>query len=499
MHRRALITLCLASLIGTWGTWAQANGRFPRAMRLVQSPSDPDRLAVYGTYGLLVSNDAGRHWHHVCEAATGPFNGEAVMLESLSNGQLLLGTDADLKRSEEQSCNWTTVLTPTGVDLIRDVTRSSASNELYAVVNNFESDAGMHITVLRSDDEAESFIPYAEPPSAAIDRAFTLDVAPSDPDRLYISGVTPDGAGVVVRMTDQGQTTEAFELPLTSASAAPYIAAAHPSDPDTLFVRTDETILIDNSVTANDRLLVSRDGGETWTTLIQRHAKLLGFALSPDGNTILAGYGDPVLFSFTVEPADVGIYRFDLSALQSMGDADGSIGLTPGVPFQKIDDRSTTCLRWTSETLYTCFTQQQVGFEVGVAPSDDGATAASLALTPLLDLSEVRPLQCAEDSNAAQCLDDIIYGWPVACLKLDAPCDLEEDAPDAGPVASTAEKSGCNCRMATQRAASAGSEWALVAAIWGLFGCIVGRRIALGPTTGRGRFSVSRGRRVIGR
>jgi hypothetical protein len=449
-------------------------------MRLVETPEDATQLAVYGTYGLLVTRDSGQHWHHVCESATGPFNGEAAMLEGLSDGRFLLGTDADLKRSEDQACNWSPVLTPGPSSLLDDVTRSQADGDLFVMLNNLDPDTGLHVTLERSNDDADTFLPFAALPPEMIERAFTLDVAPSDPDLIYVSGVDPNGVGVVVRLTDQGQTAEAFALPLASAAAAPYIAAVHPSDPNTLFVRTDELTLIDNTTTANDRLLMSRDGGETWIQIIERHAKLLGFALSPDGQTLLAGYGDPVLFTFAVDTHDVGIYRFDLDALGGNADA--------AAPFDKISDESTTCLRWTADNLFACFTQQQAGFEIGVAPSAMGTTGASLELTALLNLSEVRPLGCAADSSTAQCLDDIIYGWPVACTKLGAPCEYH--ATDAGsavapPPPADDEKNGCNCSLVGQPSAGAGSKWVFVTAIWGLLGGFIIRRIALAGTAPR--------------
>jgi photosystem II stability/assembly factor-like uncharacterized protein len=484
---RTLYTLCLLALCTTWAGLAQANGRFPRALRLVEAPGNSELLAVYGTYGLLVTRDAGQHWHHVCEAATGPFNGEAAMLEGLADGQLLLGTDADLKRSEDQACGWQAVLTPGASGLLDDVSRSLASNELFAALNNLDPDTGLFVTLRRSDDEGQTWLPFAELPQTVIERAFTLDVAASDADRIYVSGVNADGAGVIVRLIGQGQTAEAFELPLGSAAAAPYIAAVHPTDPDTLFVRTDELALIDNVTTANDRLLVSRDGGETWTQLIQRHAKLLGFALSPDGNTVLAGYGDPVLFSFSVDPSEVGIYRFDLDSLVDGSDA--------GAPLDKIHDESTTCLRWTEDTLYGCFLQSDVGFEVGVAAgngSSGASTATELTWTPLLDLTQVRPLECAADSIAAQCLDDIIYGWPAACGKLGAPCELDQPEPDAGPAASPAPDSeGCACRVAALR----GRSWPGLAWL-GVLLALCGWRRSCGTTYPRvslGRTPATRG------
>lgn len=63
---------------------------------MLEDPSEPSRLAVYGTYGLLLTNDAGKTWSHVCETATGPFAGEAPLLELLAGGRLLLSTETGL-------------------------------------------------------------------------------------------------------------------------------------------------------------------------------------------------------------------------------------------------------------------------------------------------------------------------------------------------------------------------------------------------------------------
>src|SRR6266496_6620882 len=73
---------------------ALANGRFPRAQRLVESATDPALLALYGTYGLIVSSDVGRSWSHVCEAATGTYTGEDPLLEILPNGKIIARTES---------------------------------------------------------------------------------------------------------------------------------------------------------------------------------------------------------------------------------------------------------------------------------------------------------------------------------------------------------------------------------------------------------------------
>ena len=69
---------------------------------------------------------------------------------------------------------------------------------------------------------------------------------------------------------------------------------------------------------ANDALLYSSDGGATWKELLRQNAKLLGFALSPDGTAILAGYGDPVESGYYVDSTVTGAYLAGRSALMQV-------------------------------------------------------------------------------------------------------------------------------------------------------------------------------------
>src|SRR5882672_5915377 len=66
---------CVLAAACAVASTAVANGRFPRAQRLVQSSETSDVLALYGTYGLIVTHDGGMTWRHVCEAATGTYAG----------------------------------------------------------------------------------------------------------------------------------------------------------------------------------------------------------------------------------------------------------------------------------------------------------------------------------------------------------------------------------------------------------------------------------------
>src|SRR5258708_32962798 len=106
--RNRFTTLALLGTLLVTPT-AFANGRFPRAQRLIESATDANLLALYGTYGLIVSRDAGRSWKHICEAATGTYSGDDALLEILPDGKIVARAEMALIRSGDSWCNWTTI------------------------------------------------------------------------------------------------------------------------------------------------------------------------------------------------------------------------------------------------------------------------------------------------------------------------------------------------------------------------------------------------------
>src|SRR6185295_2051513 len=142
---------------------------------------------------------------------------------------------------------------------------------------------------------------------------------PTNAKHIYATGLkdtseNPD-TGLFLTSIDEGMTWTSYPIPGTFTFANPFIAAIHPTDGNKIFVRTDSWKDRDNIETADDKLLYSADGGKTWKELLHPGgpddaspgAKLLGFALSPDGATALAGYGDPVDSSRLVEPSWFGV------------------------------------------------------------------------------------------------------------------------------------------------------------------------------------------------
>jgi hypothetical protein len=269
-----------------------------------------------------------------------------------------------------------------------------------------------------------------------IARGLSIDVAPSSQKRVVVSGLDTAGAGNLLVSDDGAATWQEKPITTTDTGSAPYLAAISRSDPNRIFVRTDGYRTINGTDTADDALLLTLDGGSSWTTLIERNAKLFGFALSPDESTLLVGYGDPVATATYVAPADLGIYRADVATIVS----DPAHASTH---FEKIFDASVTCLRWTPTGLFACTSQTALGFEVGRRADAAFTLSDAHPFMPLLQLPEVRPLPCAKGTRGYACYADPVNGFASVCALIGASCDASAPPPtaprrDAGADASAA-------------------------------------------------------------
>jgi hypothetical protein len=421
---RALGVLAIALVAST----AAANGRFPRAQRLILDQQNPDVMALYGTYGLLVTRDAGASWRHVCEAATGAYAGEDSLLEIMADERIVLRTDTGLARSDASFCGYDAVLGG-GSLALQDITRDSSNpNGLLALSTSLGDEGAFVSSLSSSTDGGATFSPLGSVPADVLELGLTLDVAPTRPNLIYLSGFDDQGRGKLARSIDRGQSFEGFEITGLGVAAPPYIAAVSALDPDRVFVRTDEFSRADNDFeareTANDSLYFTPDGGQTWHLSLNKRGKLYGFALSPDERWVLAGYGDPVLPAIFVEPGELGLYRVALEDL----------ALSPDdPPWERIYDPGVTCLRWTEQGLFACVAQDQSGFEMGRTMDANFSLADAAPFEPLLYLPEVRPLECPAESAAAACLVEEVTGWLATCNVLRAPCSLDAGPGSPGP------------------------------------------------------------------
>jgi hypothetical protein len=390
---------------------ARANGRFPRAQHLIESPSDPNRLVIAATFGLLTTSDRGKNWYHICERAFSfqdNYGGDPL-LALTADESMLVGVESSLNVSHDHGCQWAPSL-QAAMQTIGDFTIAKSNADTVVAVVTSYTDGGTITVVNESLDGGKTYKTVGTPLPAQF--VYSVDVDPKDPTHIYATALSKQGTGVFLFSSDHAMNWASSAIPNTNLDEIPYIAAIHPQDPKKIFVRTDawtDRLVID---TANDALLYSDDGGKVWTELIRKGAKLLGFALSPDGSSVLAGYGDPIESAEVVDTAAMGIYK----------------SATDSFMWTRLVDYSVTCLAWTKTGAYVC-ASQDAGFDLAFS-QDASFKPGGCGLVPLLRRQEIKgsPPACA---GAAVNMCD----WTMACQVLDA-CDGGASPPRADDAAS---------------------------------------------------------------
>jgi hypothetical protein len=436
---------------------ARANGRMASANELVVSPVDPTFLAVETTLGLFVSHDTGATFGWICEAAVGYGDGgnEDPTL-AVTPAQVLAGLREGVSVSKDQGCSWTFTSTDRIVDLVSrrdDPHVVLALSSAYSGVN----DAGTNLQltrILQTQDDGNTWTQQG----AAIDPTLvveTIDVAPSDPTRIYVGGAgrrtSADGGvervGVVLASTNGGASFTRTDIPFADPTqqkyALAYVSAVDPNNPDRLYVRIDDTLV--------DQLLVSDDGAKTFALAYQATGPLLGFALSADGTKV-----------FTGGPFD--------GVRLARATADSGTSLS----FSRQSTTAVSCLTSVGDTLYACIrvpgtpALQHVG-----ASTDDGVTFGTRSYFGCF----TGPLTCPGSTVAAQCDPSLSVARGTIGQCPDASVDAgggdagSEDASlpaDAGK-APTSPRGGCSCE-AEQAAGAMGGVSAsvlfLALALW---------------------------------
>jgi hypothetical protein len=414
MPVRHIVALALAFGVALQANAAGANGRFPRAQKLIERSGDPQKLLLSATYGLLVSDDGGAEWRHVCELGFAFAVAEIDPLAAVfSDDSMIVKGTRSLNRAPPPFCAFEPVLGGMGTDTVADFALDAATPDRVLALFMSRGETGLTVNRLfESVDAGRTFQAYGAPlPESDVAFGITLDISPNDASRLYATATGRDGAGLFARSDDAGETWSTSVLAL-APDEYPYIAAVHPTNSDAVFVRTDLWAYRDEGIDeADDALLYSDDGGLSFRELIRRGGKLLGFALSPDGGQVLVAYGDPVEPARTVDESVLGIYRAS----------------TADFAFTKIYDGSVSCLAWTERGVYACTSQADNGFALGIAPDADFELGMTDVFAPLLDLTTVRPIECPACTSGAACQET----WPDTCALFES-CDAPVATPASG-------------------------------------------------------------------
>src|SRR4051794_7173430 len=165
-----------------------ANGRFPRAERLVENPSDPSQIYLAATYGILATSDRGRTWYHICEASFSlqdTYLGDPI-LDLTGDGGLVVGVQARLNVSRDRGCQWTEVLGGGRTYVLDYAIVRSEPSTVVALLGDYGG-TPIAYSLRRSTDNGATWATVGVP--LPTDLAYTLDVDPHDPMHLYVSGL----------------------------------------------------------------------------------------------------------------------------------------------------------------------------------------------------------------------------------------------------------------------------------------------------------------------
>jgi hypothetical protein len=406
-------------------TPSAANGRFPTAQQVLEHPGDPDRLWLRATWGFITTSDRGKSWRWICEAAVGYGDGEDPAFAIAGDGRLLAGLFAGLAASSDLGCEWGFPSAALTDRFVVDLsTEPDDPSRTLALISMGQGVGTFLNQIHRSTDNGATWTQVGSDLGTTL-VALTLDTAPSLPSRLYVSGVvtqkTDAGStaqGAILR-SDDATTWQTLDIPGSTLQSAPFIAAVDPGDPDTLFVRLNGQL--------EDALVHTTTGGQSFEELLRGKGELYGFALSPDGSTVLAGFGDP-RDGRDVDPAVMGIWRSS----------------TASFAFERVFEHPVSCLKWTAAGVYACAKQNEAGFELGIS-QDEGESFESL-----LVLDDVTgPLECAPETDTGRLCPQRL---PDLCRQTGICPDggaADAGGADAAQPATTGAESasGCGCAV----------------------------------------------------
>ncbi|MEZ4389933.1 MAG: hypothetical protein R3A48_02465 [Polyangiales bacterium] len=379
--RRSTRTLALSVALLAGGA-ARGNGRFPTAQQVVFGAGEhAGRVTFRVTFGLLVSNDDARSFRWLCEeamfspATPGPAVDPAVEIDA--QGRTLFGYGSGVRAWSPDACG-VRVLPDLAEREVIDLAITPDLRTIYGV----ETTPGTRQWVLRASADDLAFTRQGA--GVAGVRLSTLDVAPSDPRRLYVGGLDEGTrAPVVLRSDDAGETLLPVNLAPSLLGDEAFVAGVDPVTADNFWLRTNSGL---------GSTLV-RVRGVQAEVVARSSDAMLGFARSGDGRTVWYGSVAGGLFRST----------------------DG------GDLFERVSELAIYCLAVREGELWACGDWLRGPFALG--RSVDGGRS----FTPVLRFEDVAgPVTCAGE-GAASCEPR----WPTLRDDLLTPPRRDAGAQDA--------------------------------------------------------------------
>lgn len=386
---------------------ALGNGRYPAASQLVVDPNDAKHLVVSATFGFLDSRDEGKSFNWLCESAVGVAGEEGfdIVVAVTGNGNTVLGLFNGMATTRD-GCNFQ-MAPELANHVIGDLSwrRSTPHQVVGYTVDNITG--GFVSQIVQSNDDGVSWSQVG-PPLPTTLLPLTIDLAPSDANRIYLSArsdKTKNFNSVLMRSDDGGATFQSFDITGTEQQRLAYIAAVHPMQPDRVYLR----VLDDKDGVPITVIKMTADGGRTFQDVFTGTDQLFGFAISPDGTEVAFG-----------GPGD-GLY---------VGAADGS-------NLARRSDVQPTSLTWTPQGLYAAADSKVAGFSIGRS-LDSGATFQGLFKYQSI---------CGQTACSSKATSACAAQWELVAPQLGVTCTAPDGggadaAVDAKPSADAADAAG---------------------------------------------------------
>ncbi len=294
------------------------------------SPASGKTLWMRTTFGILVSKDGGRSFRWICEKALGVTGQFDPPLTVLADGRLIVGVDGGILSSID-GCSFAMEPGLEG-ESVRDLTTDGAGTTAYAITGArgkpgrvWRRDRGTW-TKLGKDYDDINFL--------------TIDVAPSNPKRIYLTGEPWSTVRGEVWISSDGGATFTEQKNELEARGPFFLSYVDPKNQDRILLR--------HLHFAGSDLIASTDGGKTLRLALHWTTSMLGFAKSDDGQVVWLG---------SASPAD-GIWR----------------SRDRGEHFEKVNGEGVYCLYALGKTLYACANPNALGgYALGIS-QDEGVT-----------------------------------------------------------------------------------------------------------------------------
>jgi photosystem II stability/assembly factor-like uncharacterized protein len=424
-----LVLACL--VVAALSRGAAANGRPPSTSSIVFRQGNDNDIAVGLTFGLMISHDAGTTWTWLCEDAVG-YSGDYDPRYAFSTTGALFATTHDALRVVRDSCTFTPA---TATMTFASIDALAVDNTLYYAASE-APDPGRGIAgdykIYRSSDDGAHFELTAGQPDGPVSWWQSLEVAPSNPQVLYLAGYVflPDpGGGTrkeqrLFRSDNGGTSWLALPLAPDTVTVAPNslidIVGIANDDPDHLYMRVTYD---DNRV--NHSIYRSTDKGVSWHRITRKPMKLDAFVVRAAKNS--GGKHDLI----------VGGANFDAEISHDDGD---TWTVLPGPPHGRCLVENSAGELWACAENYGSNGVANDG--AGIMKTRDPEHDSWTKVVRYQDLTDAA--SCAEGTKQAACAATT---WCAVCAQLGCTPSLAYscaamEAPPT-PIETPPHKSGC--------------------------------------------------------